>query len=313
MVANMTVLNRRRFLMISAAALLAGKPSLADPLRQWRSRALGAEVVIALAHPDGEGIARRVFAEIERLEQIFSLYRKESELSRLNRDGSLRRPSFELLECLSLSAAVGAATHGAFEPTVQPLWHYYAQAHEADAEPDPDSLERLRTLIGFQWVAFGSEEVRYLKPGMAMTLNGIAQGLIADKVAALLREEGLTNVFINTGEIQALGSSPQDGPQGWLVSLKAGEELLPGRVLLKDRALATSAPLGTTFDGGGRLSHILDPRTGLPVKASRRLVSVSSRSAAIADALSTAGCLLEEIELTKAISSVPGAKLERIL
>jgi thiamine biosynthesis lipoprotein len=64
-------------------------------------------------------------------------------------------------------------------------------------------------------------------------------------------------------------------------------------VPLAARALATSAPLGTTFDEDAKVGHILDPRTGLPARAIWQEITVSANSAALADALSTAGCLFD--------------------
>lgn len=79
-----------------------------------------------------------------------------------------------------------------------------------------------------------------LKPGMALTLNGIGQGYVADRIAALLEAEGLTNILIDTGEPRALGSKPEGSGatgQGWPVRLETGE-----RLSLRQCALATSAP-----------------------------------------------------------------------
>ena len=104
---------------------------------------------------------------------------------------------------------------------------------------------------------------------MALTLNGIGQGYVADRVAALLEAEGLTNILIDTGEFRALGGHPQGG--AWPVKLAQG-----GTVALRGRALATSAPLGTTFDQAGRIGHILDPRSGRPVAGVWQAVSVSA-------------------------------------
>ena len=80
-------------------------------------------MTITLDHTDGERIARKAFAEVDRLEDIFSLYRANSALSRLNESGILTDPPFELLECLSLCGSVNRATGGLFDPTVQSLWH----------------------------------------------------------------------------------------------------------------------------------------------------------------------------------------------
>src|SRR5699024_9464578 len=133
-----------------------------------------------------------------------------------------------------------------------------------------------------------------LRPGMALTLNGIAQGYATDRIAEMLRVEGLDNIFVDAGEFRALGGMPGGGD--WPVTLESGPE-----ITLNDRALATSAPLGTTFDQEGRIGHILDPRTGGPVKAPWRSISVSAKSAALADALATACCLAETREMVDRI------------
>lgn len=309
----MTSLNRRRFLTITTAALFAPKPLQAASLRQWRGLALGAEAAVVLAHPDGERIAAAAFREIARLEEIFSLYRPSSELSRLNRDGTLAAPSFELIECLSLAAALHAASDGSFDPTVQPLWRLYAESYGAGRPVTPAEIAGALSRTGFAQLRFDGKAVAFARPGMALTLNGIAQGYIADRVAARLRAEGLSDVLVDCGELCALGSKPGAAVHGWPVSLKAGNRLLPDRLYLRDRALASSAPLGTAFDSKGTVGHIIDPRDGSTAPAQWQLVSVSAPSAAIADGLSTAGCLMTKDRFHAAVASFPGAKIERLV
>ena len=84
-------MNRRRFLTITAAcaSILAAPGHAAPRLRQWHGVALGSAATIALDHPDADRLIGRALAEIDRLENIFSLYRADSALSRLNRDGLL--------------------------------------------------------------------------------------------------------------------------------------------------------------------------------------------------------------------------------
>ncbi len=88
------MLTRRRLIAISAAMAispLAGKAHAGPAARLWTGQALGARASIRLDHPDAETIAARVFAEIDRLENILSLYRADSVLARLNRDELLAR------------------------------------------------------------------------------------------------------------------------------------------------------------------------------------------------------------------------------
>lgn len=297
-------LTRRRFITISAVAAtlpMAARAAVPGPV--WTGQALGARTSIRLDHPDAVAIASRVRAEIERLDTIFSLFREDSALVRLNREGVLDAPPFELLDCLATAGAVYGASGGAFDPTVQPLWALWAEAVTDGAEPAPEAIAA--TARGWEGLTNDPAQIT-LAPGMALTLNGVAQGYIADRVAALLADEGLTDIFIDTGEMRALGGQPTGG--GWPVSLEAGP-----MISLSDRALATSAPLGTTFDQAGRLGHILDPRTGAPVPPRWSSVSISADSAALADALSTAACVLETRATVEAmVARFPDARIEAL-
>jgi thiamine biosynthesis lipoprotein len=291
------MLTRRRFIAISAA--LAPSMALANTGPYVETGiVLGARVTLRLHHPGAPRLATLAMEEIRRLEGIFSIYLPTSDLSRLNRDGTLPAPPFELLECLSLAGTVHAASDGRFDPTVQPLWAAEARATERGHPLTDAERAAARGLIGWDGVTL-SPEVIGLRPGMALTLNGIAQGYIADRVAALLSSHGLTRALIDTGELRAL-------PDGrWPVQLPDRE------IRLEGCALATSSPLGMTFGGDGRTSHILDPSLGRPVPPRWQSISVSAPSAALADALSTAACVMEAKEhIVVVCDQVQGATLE---
>ncbi|SIQ63407.1 thiamine biosynthesis lipoprotein [Paracoccus thiocyanatus] len=296
-------LSRRRFLTITAAVALAPASLRAQPVRHWTGQALGARASIRIDHPEAVAITARCLAEIDRLEGILSLYRADSALSRLNRDGALAAPPFELLDCLAQAGAVHRASGGLFDPTVQPLWALWAEAAAAGRRPTADERRAALARTGWDRVRLDAARIT-LEPGMALTLNGIGQGYVADRVAAALEAEGLDDILIDTGELRALGARP-DGTD-WPVHLAQG-----GAVGLRGRALATSAPLGTSFDGAGRDGHILDPLSGAPVVSPWRAISVSAPSAALADALSTAGCLAaDRPALDRLLAGFTAARLE---
>jgi FAD:protein FMN transferase len=291
------MLTRRRFMAISAA--LAPSIALSEIAAHIETGiALGARVTLRLTHPDAPRLAALAMAEIRRLEGIFSLYQPKSALSRLNRDAILPEPPFELLDCLTLAGSVHAASDGRFDPSVQPLWQACAMATERGQALSEAELASAMAFTGWSGVTLAPEAIT-LHPGMALTLNGIAQGYIADRVAALLGGFGLTHAMIDTGELRAL-------PAGrWPVQLPDRE------IALEDRALATSAPLGMTFGGDGSTSHIIDPALGRPTRSRWKSVTISAPSAALADALSTAACLMDDREQIVALcDQMPGATLE---
>ncbi|MBV2361586.1 FAD:protein FMN transferase [Thalassococcus sp. CAU 1522] len=298
------MLTKRRFLAISAACGLFPFSTQAVPLHVETGVALGARVSLRLSHPDAARIARGALSEIARLEGIFSLYRPDSALSRLNADAQLAAPPPELLECLSIADAVHAASGGLFDPTVQTLWRAHADATERGETLSPQARSIALARTGWKRIRLAPDLVA-MQPGMQITLNGIAQGYIADRIADWLTDRGLSNILIDTGEIFALGGEPDTG-NPWPVRLEQG-----GQVGLKARALATSAPLGMTFGGNQTSAHILDPRTGDSVPLHWRAISISSRSAALADALSTGACIMgTRAEIAALCASFADTKVE---
>lgn len=284
-------MNRRRFLALSAAALFPA-PGHARTLTRWEGTGLGTALSLDLLGADpnrARQVVARVQAEIARIESLASLHR-DSALTRLNRDSHLAWPSPDLLELLSLAGQVHAATEGAFDPTVQPV--LLALAHGTN----PDTA---RALIGWNRVHLSPHEIR-LFPGQALTLNGIAQGWAADRIAALLRAQGFTDALVDMGEIAALGDTV------WPASIVGHDGTRLADTGLTNRALATSSPRGTLVNGQ---PHILGPQ-GQP--AQWETVSVSAPSAALADALSTAFCLMERPAIDRALNAFPATRLEML-
>ncbi len=102
---------------ISAAAVAIPFQSHAEPLKTWQGTALGAHATLRLACPDAKAIAKQVASEISRLEDIFSLYRLDSAVPRLNRSGSLANPPFELLDVFRWQGPfTGRARDGSTQP-----------------------------------------------------------------------------------------------------------------------------------------------------------------------------------------------------
>jgi FAD:protein FMN transferase len=290
--------SRRRALAIllgaAGAAWWPGQGRAMTPLHRWEGVALGAPARITLAHGDIGAAADAVAlcrAEIDRLEDIFSLHRPESELSRLNRDGALAAPSHDLVRLLGESRHYSRLSGGAFDATVQPLWALYAR-HFSDhpgssAGPPAAAIAAARRLVDYRRVSVAAERIGLARPGMAVTLNGIAQGYVTDRVAALLRDLGASHALAEVGEIAAIGGHPAGRPWRVARTLYAGQRRGPAAIELADLAVATSAGHGTRFDRAGRHHHLFDPASGASA-ATVAAVTVLAASATAADALSTA-------------------------
>lgn len=295
----MSTINRRRFITVLAASSIAplmsrGSLAAAPATFEWEGIALGARARISLQHNDARAANEAIAAclgEVARLEAIFSLHRPDSALVRLNTAGRLADTPADMRELLSVALSLAALSDGAFDPTVQPLWSLYAR-HFAEAAasadgPSASAVAAAKRLVDWRAVELDGTTVRLRKRGMAITLNGIAQGYITDRVGALLRQRGFRHVLVNMGEQLALG--PKWTGDAWRVGI--ADPSAPGATLaelpLTGGAVATSGGYGYAFDRARRFPHILDPRTG---KTSRQWSSVTvvADTATRADGLSTA-------------------------
>jgi FAD:protein FMN transferase len=298
------VLTRRRALGLLAAT--AGLPLVLRASRAtaevvtWHGRALGGPATLVLHHPDraaAERLLAASAAELDRLEAIFSLYRADSALSELNRAGALAAPPPELVAILDDCRRFHALTGGAFNPAVQPLWRLYAAHFAAGGEPagpPASAVAAARARVDLAAVHADRSRIALTRPGMALTLNGIAQGWISDRIVELLRDAGVTSTLVDMGEIRGTG------PEPWLVAIAGTDEILS----LTGRAVATSAPLGFAFDPAARFTHIIDPRTGATPRRHAR-VTVVAPTATEADALSTGLSLLPR----EAMPALPGVEV----
>lgn len=301
----MRPLSRRRFIAISAAAAgcsltIAGARASADlGAVTWRGQALGAQASLIIYHHDRTAagrLVREVVAEVERLEQVFSLYRADSALSQLNRDVALATPPPDLVALLDASREVWELSEGTFDPTVQPLWRLLAEHFSrpgADpAGPAPVQLQEALALVGFHKLTFNRDRIAFARRGMALTLNGIAQGYITDRAVDVLRRGGIEKSMVDMGEIRALGARPDGAP--WRVGIEgaAGSAGITATLEIEDRAVATSSADGFRFDAAGRFTHLFDPRSGVSPRLYRS-VTVIARDATSADAFSTACSLLQ--------------------
>lgn len=297
--------SRRRFLLASAgfgAAIGIGgagwlaqcwqSSTISPPLRRFSrsSRALGSQVSITSLAASSEVANRAIdaaFGELETVEAVMSIYRPESQLSRLNRSGRLDSPHPYLVDVLRHAEQVSRASEGAFDVTVQPLWELNASAHKAGGLPDRAAVELARRQVDWRQVEIRPDRISLHGRGTAITLNGIAQGFAADQAMTALRKNGIEHGLVDTGEVAPLGTK-EDGEE-WTAGIQHPREAEAYVALarLDGRCLATSGDYATAFSPDRKYNHLFDPRTGRsPDELSS--VSIAAPTAMQADALSTA-------------------------
>ena len=313
-------ISRRRFITFVAAAaglpLLLHEANAGVKLARWDGNSLGAPASIQLYHADGE-LARRAIAaalaELQRLEAIFSVYRADSPISALNRDGVLENAPDDFIALLERALFLAKISDGVYDPSVQPLWQLYFR-HFTAARPDPagpapQQIAAARALVDWRRVELdaGRRRIAFSHPGMGLTLNGGAQGYITDRVVDVLRAHGFERMLVDMGEPRALSAKP-DG-SAWRIGIANPAD--PSRTVttleVVDKCVATSGGYGTLFDEAGAFTHLIDTRTGRTAPALLG-VSVVADSGTIADGLSAAMLLAPVDERQRILSAAGGLR-----
>lgn len=291
---------RRQLLVLGAMAglsLAGGHRAQARPVLRWQGMAMGATASLVLHHEDGAQARRALqatLAELQRLEAMFSLFRADSWLTRLNRQGAVEAAPAEFMAVLRAALAMATLSGGVFDPTVQPLWQLYFEhfvVGGARNAPSPGAIDKALARVDWRSVHVADDAVRLARPGMALTLNGLAQGYITDRCTDVLRAHGFSRMLVDMGEPRALAAKPDGTP--WRIGLADPRE--PGRALrtlsVVDRAVATSGGYGTLLDESGLFTHLVNARSGQTAPAFES-VTVIAPTALQADALSTALALM---------------------
>jgi thiamine biosynthesis lipoprotein len=306
-------MNRRQFLIsafgVGGAALVGLTQSLQKPAFHQNSNAsttpvediqmarragfaLGAKVSMLVLHSSAQTAPLALdeaFAQLEIVESVMSLYRPNSQLAQLNRVGYLDHPHPYLVQVLSKSVELAEQSRGAFDISVQPLWELYSSVKnkKSGAIPSRDEIAAARAKVDWRKISISNDQVVLKNSGMALTLNGIAQGFAADRATEILRRRGVTHALLNTGEFSSLGRKADGTP--WAVGIQHPrfEEALAGLAQLDGLCLSTSGDYETSFSDDFIFNHIFDPATGCsPLEFSS--VTVVAPTAAVADGLSTA-------------------------
>lgn len=305
--------NRRRVLSIvagtgaaAAFGLAATGPATSKAIYKWRGTALGADASMTFFGINLQGARQGLqlaLDEIARLEDVFSLYKAGSEIRRLNETGLSQPASIDMRQLLTLSAKISRATNGLFDPTVQATLEAVAGWVEKNpfASRVPVSVtQQTRRLIDFTSVDVTSWRIK-LANGQKITLNGIAQGYIADQIANLLRNSGFDNILVNTGEFHAIGAKPD----GSAFTARLAGTTQP--IALDNTSLAVSSSGQVRLlDGIRPFTHLIDPATGRNRRFWKQ-IAVRHPSAAVADGLSTALCNCDFETAKTILNNFPGS------
>jgi FAD:protein FMN transferase len=291
-----------RVLTLGVLVLMAGRSDAVEPARkEVQSRPLlGTIVTIEVCQGEGDADKARSAMTLawQRLDEInvrMNPYDEGSDVSLLNRAaGKAVRAHEDVLELIRRSQGFWQQTGGAFDVTVAPLSRLWKEGARKGQLPSYSEIADAIKLVGADRIEiFADGLVRFADPAMALDLNGDAQGFAADEAARVLRGAGLKDFLVDTGgEIFASGRNCEG--RKWQVGISDPNDpkSMIEVVEVSDAAVSTSGDYEKYFEiKGEKLSHIIDPLTGYPVKGAAS-VTVIAPTATEADAYSTALCVM---------------------
>ncbi len=290
-------INQKRRLLVSGIGAALMTPFIprgfANSLPPLTGNTMGTKFKVVLgSHPRDASlrdIRQRILAVLESTESLMSIHRNDSELSRLNRNSGLQ--PFELAkktqQVIENALLIRKQSEGAFDPLAGDLVRHWGFGPAQSAQlPDRETQPYLPRPGGAVW--WQDNQLVKSHGNVTLDLNGIAKGNAIDRISKTIENFNIHRYLIEIGgEIYAndmdLGVSP------WQVGIAHPEGGIDRVIGLTNQALATSGDYIDFYElAGKRISHLVDPRSGLPVDNKLASVSVICSSAMEADAWATA-------------------------
>lgn len=275
------------FLLLGALLLTSCSKKSTDP-KQIDVFAMDTFMTIK-AYTDDDELLKNIESEIMRLESLFSVTQEDSDISRLNKNGSAEVDK-ATAELISSALKLGAATSGALDISIYPLvelWGFtngnYRIPSQAEIDEGLEYADYTKITVEGGKVSIGD--------GMKIDLGAVAKGYTSDKICSILRENGVESAVINLGgNVQTISCRP-DG-ELWRVGIidpfDQQQNLLI--VQVENKAVITSGNYERYFVGedGKKYCHIIDKQSGRPSENGIVSMTIIGESGLKCDALSTA-------------------------
>ncbi len=245
-------------------------------------------------------------AEIIRIENLISSWKKDSETSLINVNAGVKSVvvSKELFELVYRSKKISELTNGIFDisyASSDKIWRFDGSQTEL---PSSDLVEESIAKIGYHNIILNRDNYSiYLKnKGMKIGFGAIGKGYAANRAKALLQSKGIAHGVVNAGgDLITWGKMKNN--EDWSIGIanpKAKEEVM-GWIIINDMAVVTSGNYEKFFTVKGvKYSHIINPKTGYPATGTKS-VTIICEDAELSDALATSVFILGKEEGIKLI------------
>jgi FAD:protein FMN transferase len=255
--------------------------------------------VVARFPVSTDGLDAEIEQTLDAINREMSTFIPTSEISLFNRSVDTEKKqavSPDFFNVMTTAQKIYRLSEGAWDGTVKPLvalWGF-GSAGPRQTLPEPRKIEALMKTVGFHRIEISEDgALRKTAPRVTLDLASIAKGYAVDRISTLIRSRSHEDFIVEVGgEVYAAGRRP-DGKK-WRVGVNtprrdASFDMVYQAVELENTAMATSGDYRNFFELNGiRYSHIIDPRTGYPVKNGVVSVSVISGNCTLADGLATA-------------------------
>ncbi len=246
------------------------------------------------------------------LDMSVSPYNKASLISAINENNtSLVDAYLRLL--IDASRTVNRESGGAFDPTVMPLVNAWGFGYKSGTPPTKAQLDSILQFIGMDKVTLRGDTLVKQDPRVMLDFSSIAKGLACDEIGRMLARNGAVNWLVEIGgEVAASGVNKRGTP--WNVSVDMPTSEQQGQtahesaltLALDSGAVATSGNYRKwREEGGTKISHIIDPRTGDSRAGTLLSVTVVARDCMTADAWATACMVMGENEVKNMMQHRP--------
>lgn len=249
----------------------------------------------SIQYKSGKSYAMEIDSLLQEFIAAASTYDSLSELSEFNRNGIVYFRTRHLYRLLTIAKRIHKETRGAFEPTLMPLINMHGFGYSKKVSPSPSSIDSLLALVSFDFVVFDSIKMIAVKKGVQVDLSAMGEGFAIDLIADFLESNDVRNYKVEIGgEMKCKGKNSRN--EYWLVAIEnpAASSLSPGKIVNKIRlhneAISTSGSYRKFYlDGNGQKhSHIIDPKTGMPVQHNVLSITIIAKKAVTADGIATA-------------------------
>ncbi|CCY48110.1 apbE family lipoprotein [Peptostreptococcus anaerobius CAG:621] len=236
-----------------------------------------------------------------------------SEISAINMAAGIRpvKVSSDTFNVIKIAEGYSKITDHKFDVSIGPLTSLWNIGNDKARVPSEDEIKPLLGLVNYKDIVLNEKEstVFLKKSGMKLDVGGIAKGYCADKVADLLKSNGIKDAIINLGgNVYVFGHNSQG--KNFSVGIQnptTPEQKSMGIVVLTDKSVVTSGVYERYIEKDGKIyHHMLDPETGYPFDNNLQAVTIISEKSIDADALSTSTFGLGIEKGRKFIDSIDG-------